>query len=244
MKIKNCEVHGIEYNYICPECVKSFLKNTPFSNLEEIRNYQKENAKKVYLIDKITKYNLIGIINLKISENLAYSALLIYDIKGKNITDIKFKSYKPIFTEYFPSILFLNQTEIYLDLIKDIKIIPDCYIINASVQIHPYLYGAACDFGLQTETPVVGYTKKLLFGELRKINENLNIPEIYYREKLIGYAIPKPNSKKFLYVSVGNNISLITTLKLFNIMDFEIFSVLSGRLNNFIQNELKKIIKT
>ena len=151
--------------------------------------------------------------------------------------DTKFKCLKPKFTEYFPSILFLNQTDIYLDLTKDLDIPLDCYVTNSSGQIHPYLYGCACDFGLKIKTPVIGYTKKLLFGELRENKQNPNIPGVYSQDSLIGYAIPKPNSKNYLYISVGNNISLQSALKLLLKIDLMILRKLDIDLNSYIQNK-------
>jgi deoxyinosine 3'endonuclease (endonuclease V) len=170
---------------------------------------------------------------------MAYSGIHIYNLKEMKILNTKFSCIKPIFTEYFPSVLFLNRTNIYLDLIKDLDISLDCYIINSSGQIHPYLYGCACDFGLKIRTPVIGYTKKLLFGELKSLNQKSEIKGIYFEGSLIGYAIPKPNSKKFLYISVGNNISLQSALKLFINIDFMVFSNLNNELNNFIQYKTK-----
>ncbi len=222
--------------------MKPYLNSTQFSDLKDIRKYQKENAENISLIDKITNFNIIGIINTRLIEDLSYSGLIIYNINDKEIVKIFFKTFKPIFTEYFSSILYLNQTEIYLDLIKNIDIIPDCYIINASGQIHPYFYGAACDFGLQIETPVIGYTKKLLFGELRINKEKSNISQVYSEENLIGYAIPKLNTKKFYYISVGNNISLQSALTIFTQLDLGLFSSLRNDLNNYIQNRKRGII--
>lgn len=187
------------------------------------------------LVDKRTDYNLIGLINIRFIEDLAYSGLLIYDIKDKEIVNTNFNSFKPLFTEYFSSILFLNQTDIYLDLLKDLKIVPDCYVVNSSGQIHPFLYGGACDFGLKVDVPVIGYTKKLLFGELKKTNENLDISGIYYQDRLLGYAIPKPGSKKFLYISVGNNISLKTAKEVFLKVNLTMISILKQKLNSFIR---------
>lgn len=222
--------------------MKPYLNSTQFSDLKEIRNYQKTNAEKVSLIDKRTDFNIIGIINTRLIEDLAYSGIITYNINDKEIMNTFFQTFKPIFTEYFSSILYLNQTEIYLDLIKNIDIIPDCYILNASGQMHPYFYGAACDFGLQIETAVMGYTKKLLFGELRINKEKSNISQVYSEEKLIGYAIPKLNTKKFYYVSVGNNISLLSALTIFTQLDLGLFSSLRNDLNNYIQNRKRGII--
>ena len=163
---------------------------------------------------------------------MAYSGLLIYDINNKKIINTIFKSFKPLFTEYFSSILFLNQTDIYLNLVKDLKIVPDCYIVNSSGQIHPFFYGGACDFGLKINIPVIGYTKKLLFGEKDR-DELQNISRIYYQDRLLGYAIPKPGSQKFLYISVGNNISLKTAKEVFLKVNLKMISILKQKLNSF-----------
>lgn len=234
-----CKSHNIEYQYICPRCVEPYLKGTEFPNLAEIREYQKENSKKVDLLDTVVNFDLIGIIKVKLIEKLAYSGILIYDLKEKRIVDTHFKSYKPLFTKYFPSILFLNHTGIYLDLLRDLEIKPDCYIINSSGQIHPFYYGAACDFGLKVKVPVIGYTNKLLFGALRTSKKNSNIFEVFHEERLLGFAIPKPNSKKFFYISVGNNISLDTAKKLFLKLDLKLLSDIKVKLNNFIHLNVK-----
>ena len=146
----------------------------------------------------------------------------------------------PIFTAYLPTLLFLNQTQIYLDLINNLDLIPDCYFLNSSGQIHPFFYGAACDLGLKIDIAVIGYTKKLLIGDIRYNHQNPPISEIYYQEKLVGFAVPRPNSKKFFYISVGNNISLFTALSLFQKINLKIISRLKIELNNYIQKYLKK----
>ncbi|MFX0189018.1 MAG: endonuclease V [Candidatus Hodarchaeota archaeon] len=236
IKTDRCKVHSIEYYYVCPECVQPYLINTPFSTLEEVREFQKENAKKVSLIDKNTEYNLIGLIKIRFLEGLAYSGLLIYNISDNEIVNISFKSFKPIFTKYLSSILFLNQTDVYMDLICDSKIVPDCYIVNSSGQIHPFLYGCACDFGLKINIPVIGYTKKLLFGELKETKKNIKFSEIYYQDRILGYAIPKIGSKRYFYISVGNNISLKSAMDVFLKLNLKMMRILKQKLNSFIRS--------
>jgi len=231
---KICETHLLKFEYVCPKCLKPFLKHTNFSSLDEIREYQRINAKKVNLSDKIEQFKIAGIIKTKFIENIVYSILLFYDINKERILNIRFKSYNSPYMKYFPSVLFLNHTDIYLNLIKDLPNYPDFYIVNSSGQIHPFFYGAACDFGLKTEIPVIGFTKNLLFGKIKDNEIEQGVKTIYHRSKLLGYAISKPYSKKFLYISVGNNISLLTALKIFLKIDFKIFSSLSIELNNYI----------
>lgn len=176
---------------------------------------------------------------IRIIKDKAHSGLILYDYEKKLITNSYFKTHNVKISQYLPSILFLTQTDIYLDLVTNIREKPDCYIINSSGQIHPFLFGAACDFGLKIKTPVIGYTKKLLFGTSKLYEEALNIHGIYSNDYLIGYAIPKPNSKKFYYISVGNNISLQTALKIFLELDLSIINTVNLKLSNYILNKLK-----
>jgi len=208
-------------------------------NLNEIRHYQKVNALKVNTNDILDEVRTLGFMKIKNIKDKAYSGLILYDYKEKVIIKSYFKTYKPKISEYLPSILFLTQTDIFLDLVENIKEKPDCYIINSSGQVHPFLYGAACDFGLKINTPVIGYTKKLLFGVLKAYEETSNIHGIYFNDLLIGYAIPKPNSKKFYYISIGNNISLQTALKIFLELDLSVINKLKAKLNNYILNKTK-----
>ncbi|MFX0044081.1 MAG: endonuclease V [Candidatus Hodarchaeota archaeon] len=177
---------------------------------------------------------------IKIFERKAYSGLFIYDYKKNMIINSYFEMQEAKISEYLPSVLFLTQTDIYLNLVENVEEEPDCYIVNSSGQVHPFLYGAACDFGLKIETPVIGYTKKLLYGVLKIYDEKTNIHGIFSNNLLIGFAIPKPNSNKFYYISIGNNISLQTALKLFLELDLSVINMLNTKLNNFILNKTKK----
>jgi deoxyinosine 3'endonuclease (endonuclease V) len=176
---------------------------------------------------------------IKIIKNKAFSGLVIYDYRKNMIINSYFKMRKAKISEYLPSILFLTQTDVYLDLTENFQETADCYIINSSGQVHPFLYGAACDFGLKIKTPVIGYTKKLLFGILKVYEEKSNIHGIYSNDLLIGFAIPKPDSKKFYYISIGNNISLQTALKIFLELDLSVINKLNTKLNNYILNKTK-----
>jgi deoxyinosine 3'endonuclease (endonuclease V) len=120
------------------------------------------------------------------------------------------------------------------------EITPDCYIVNSSGQMHPYLYGSACDFGLKISIAVIGFTNKLLFGNLKENFEESPYIEVVHKKHLIGYAIPKPNSKKYLYISVGNHISLETALNIFLVLDQNLISSLKMELHNFISSSLNR----
>lgn len=175
---------------------------------------------------------------IKLKEDLAYSCALIYNRKEKKIIEETFLISKPLITEYFPTILFLNQTPIYIDLINKLNMEQDCFIVNSSGQIHPFYYGTACDLGLQIDTPVIGYTKSLLFGEIRENNADSDFKEIVSENRLLGYAIPKPGSAKYYYVSIGNKVSPKTLKNLFKNFDLNVINQLNRSLDSFIKTSI------
>ncbi|MFX1316125.1 MAG: endonuclease V [Promethearchaeota archaeon] len=175
---------------------------------------------------------------IKILKETTYSGAIIYDCNEKTILMSYFNRDKPKFSTYLPSILFLYQTDLYLNLNRRIKEKLDCYIVNSSGQLHPYLFGAACDFGLRINTPVIGYTKKLLYGNIKINGEPQNFHGISSNDHLIGYAIPRPNSKKYFYISIGNNLSLQKALNIFLKLDLTLISKLNTMLNDYIKKDI------
>ena len=107
---KICKIHGSVYNYVCSECLRPFLRETQFSSLKEVRNYQIHYARKVKFEDKGNSIKCIGIIKLKVLKEIAYIGAYFYDLNKQKLKNSLFKVYKPRFSEYFPSVLFLNQS--------------------------------------------------------------------------------------------------------------------------------------
>ncbi|MHA1805074.1 MAG: endonuclease V [Promethearchaeota archaeon] len=232
--MRTCEMHGTSYYYTCPDCLKPYLKATPFSSLDEIRHYQREMAKEVNQNDIVRDHEVVGIIKIKFQENLAHVGYLRYSLVEKKISSFKMTSLEPIFTRYFPSVLFLNHSNLYLKIINELEKQPDCYLLNSSGRIHPFFYGAACDVGKQINIPVIGYTESLLFGTILK-EKNSSLLQITCEGETIGMGVPRPNSKKYYYISVGNNISLVSAVRVFLAIDFSVFSELKRRINKAIQ---------
>ncbi|MBD3339118.1 MAG: hypothetical protein GF353_08410 [Candidatus Lokiarchaeota archaeon] len=237
--LKYCDKHNLEYNYICPKCIKPLLLKTQFSDLFEIRQYQRDQSTKISEVDLKTEYRTIGIIKIRFKRGIVHTGILIYDLNERIVIDEFFEKIPPKFTNYLPSILFLNWTEIYLQLIKNSGFNPDCYIVNSSGKIHPYLCGAACELGLRLDSSIIGYTKSLLFGVVKEM-KNLKLRRqsiwgVFHEGNLLGYRIPKPNSTKHFYISVGNNISLESALKIFLNLDFKLFSLILVKIHNFFK---------
>jgi len=215
-----CKKHDLSYTYVCPECLKPYLKGSIFLNLEEIRQYQKSNSLKVKTIDAKKTINIICALKIKYIENIAFAGSLLYDINHQSVTNCKIMKFHQPFP-YFSTVLFLRDLEIYLKLAQELIDEPDCYILNASGQLHPFFFGTASNFGikLKSEVPVIGITKKPLIKDiqvknLKKIDDGKIIGDVILIDKTIGKYLTSEDSKKGTYISVGNNISLDSALKI------------------------------
>ncbi len=230
---KSCSVHNLSYRYVCPECIKPFLKDTPFRDLKNVREYQVKKSSEIIEKDNRKDFNTIGLLKFRIVGSKSFGVADIIDLRLGKSLDTCYKVFCPKFTDYFSTLLFLNHTDIYLDLIGILKVKPDCYIINASGRMHPFFYGVACELGLKNDTSVFGYTKTLLFGKVDQDTAK-EFPIVSYKEDHIGYAVPRINSNKSYYISVGNNISLNTALNLFLKLEPNFHDLLAQKLRKYI----------
>jgi len=245
-----CKKHNLSYKYVCPECFQPYLEETPFSSLEEIRKYQKLNSKRIKTTNLNNKINLIACLKIKYYNNVAYAGSILYDIKNQKYKNFKIRKYKQIIP-YFPTLLFLRDLEIYLNLAEQIKFNPDCYILNASGQLHPFLFGVASDFGvkLKEEIPVIGVSKNNLCKSsipinLKELNKSKIVGDIVFKNKLVGKYLLIKNLKNGIYISVGNNISLnFAMIIISNLLKYRIpepIRLLNIELNKTIKNEIER----
>ena len=242
-----CEKHNFDYKYVCSKCLDPYLRNTTFSSLEEIREYQKINSIKINTANQKNEINTLICLKIRYFNKLIYAGSLLYDIKKQmtiNFDILKFKESFP----YFPTILFLRDLEVYLNLVEEINYHPDCYLLNASGQLHPYLFGVASDFGLnlKSKIPVIGVTKKnlcrnVIINNLKGLNGDKIVGDVLFENKIVGKYLSFKNLKKGIYISVGNNISLNSALKIIlKIVKYRIpepIRLLSIELNKFIKKE-------
>ena len=242
-----CKKHNLSYKYVCPECFQPYLKETAFSSLEEIREYQSLSSKRIKTTNPKSKINLIACLKIKYYNNVAYAGTIFYDIKNQKAKNFEIRKYKQTIP-YFPTLLFLRDLEIYLNLAEQIKFNPDCYLLNASGQLHPFLFGVACDFGLKLkeDIPVIGVTKKNLYKSgqlinLKELNEFKIVGDIVFKNHLVGKYLSIKNLEKGIYISVGNNISLNLAIKIIsNLLKYRIpepIRLLNIELNKTIKNE-------
>lgn len=110
---------------------------------------------------------------------------------------------------YIPGLLMIREAKPLLATLKLLKKDFDLLLIDGHGVLHPRRCGLACFIGMVTNKPTIGVGKHLLCGTVRKdqfIDDG---------GQIIGCKVSNARvAKKSVYVSVGNLISLVTSIRI------------------------------
>jgi len=172
--------------------------------LDKLKKEQEKLARKVSLKDAFDEINLIAGCDINYYENTIIVGFVVFrgdDIieQSNEVREVKFP-YKPGFLSYreAPSIL-----EAFYKLQHE----PDLIMITRNGVMHPRRFGLASHIGISLDKPVIGVSKKLLYGEVKD-------GKVYGGDKLIGYVLKVKDQSNPIYVSPGNKVSMKTALEI------------------------------
>jgi deoxyribonuclease V len=110
---------------------------------------------------------------------------------------------------YIPGLLMIREAKPVLATLKLLKKDFDLLLIDGHGVLHPRRCGLACFIGVVTNKPTIGVGKHLLCGTVRKDHF------IDDGGQIIGFKVSNArNAKKSVYISVGNLISLVTSIRI------------------------------
>jgi deoxyribonuclease V len=110
---------------------------------------------------------------------------------------------------YIPGLLMIREAKPVLATLKLLKKDFDLLLIDGHGLLHPRRCGLACYIGIVINKPTIGVGKHLLCGSVR---EDQFIED---RGQIIGFKISNSrNDKRSVYVSVGNLITLVTSIRM------------------------------
>ena len=110
---------------------------------------------------------------------------------------------------YIPGLLMIREAKPVLATLKLLKKDFDLLLIDGHGVLHPRRCGLACFLGLVTNKPTIGVGKHILCGTVRKDHFIVDCGQI------IGFKVTNArNAKKPVYISVGNLISLGTSIRI------------------------------
>lgn len=178
---------------------------SPYSN---IRRLQEEIARKVVANGSIDNDEIEHVCGIDVSyrNNIAYTCAVI--VKKSTLELVKCANTKSVVTEpYIPGFLMLREAEPLLHTLKLLQNQFDLLLIDGHGQLHPRRCGLACYIGVIIDKPTIGIAKSLLCGSVRKDEF------IEFDGDVLGLRM-KNHSRKQIYVSVGNKLSLGSAIKI------------------------------
>ncbi|WP_456330558.1 endonuclease V [Archaeoglobus sp.] len=182
-------------------------------NLEELRKIQEKMAKSVVLDDLIPlddiKY-VVGVDQAFIDDKIISCAVKLR-LPELEVVDKSVKTEKVSFP-YIPTFLMFREGEPAVNAVKDLVDERTAIMVDGSGIAHPRKCGLATYIALKLRKPTVGITKKRLFGEVIKVNEEL--AKIVDGKEVIGFTLKTCKRCNPIYISPGSFISPESSLKL------------------------------
>ncbi len=193
------------------------------SNVEDLKRIQTECGKKIVETDRVdlNKIRYIGGMDLtfkdlKKNPTEALVSLVVVDRKSLKPVDIVIKHTKVDFP-YIPTFLAFRELPALLEVYNQAKIKPDTYFIDGQGKIHPRRCGIASHFGVETDTVAVGVAKSHLYGKFSYPCSKRGCFSFVKDPKtgeILGAVVRTKDNTYPVFVSVGNNISLKSAIKL------------------------------
>lgn len=174
-----------------------------------LKNLQKEFANKVIKKNDF-RQNIKYVCGIDVSykNNFAFCSAVVINRKTLEILEIA-NTKTTINFPYISGLFMLRETKPILCTLKQVKYPFQLLLIDGHGILHPRRCGIACYIGLITNNPTIGIAKKLLCGTIQSGNF------VKKNNDIIGYAIQKEdNVSKTIFVSIGNNISLLYSIQL------------------------------
>ena len=181
----------------------------------------------------LNSISLIGSLDVSFTEPEGKNGIACYVVMTYPDCKIVYKNFEPFETEnpFISGFLAFREYEKMLDMVtiqreEDPDATPDVLMIDGGGKWHYRLFGLACQVGvLVGDIPTIGVAKKMMLvdglvrGDEKKFMKkipNKGEYEIYKKPntKEIYGAVYNSGSKHPIYISVGNNISLDSAIKI------------------------------
>ncbi len=117
----------------------------------------------------------------------------------------------PVHMPYVPTLLSFRELPPAIAAIKQLKVQPDVFLVDAQGWAHPYRCGFACHIGLVLRKPTVGVAKSRLIGEPTEVCGRTVLVD---KCEIIAEILTTQKGTKPIYVSVGHMLSLETAVEI------------------------------
>lgn len=188
------------------------------NNLETLIAKQKMGSSLVNEKNSFTQAKILLVTATKQINKSIFSIGLLYDLDTNTYKEHWISAAFPVSHKYIPSFLSLRRKIPVVAAVNHYEKKFDVVMLEGAGRQHPRKYGLACEIGVEVNISVLGIVKHSLWGEIdysdfTVFSDYKSFP-VYDGDDKIAYFVRKNNNKNGIFISVGNNISLDSALKI------------------------------
>jgi deoxyribonuclease V len=152
----------------------------------------------------------VGGIDVSYFDSLGVGAATILDYQSLKVLETAVASC-PVRIPYIPTLLSFREIPPALAAIRQLRLQPDVFLVDAQGWAHPYRCGFASHLGLVLKMPTVGAAKSRLIGDPTKVDSKTVLMD---KGEVIGEVVTTKEAAKPVYVSIGHMVSLETAVQI------------------------------
>jgi deoxyribonuclease V len=168
-------------------------------------------SEKIIREDRLPKeIRVVGGVDVSYVGDMGIGAITVLDYGTLELLETQVATC-PVKMPYVPTLLSFREIPPAVAAIKQLKLQPDIFLVDAQGLAHPFRCGFASHLGLVLGKPTVGAAKSKLIGELTEINGRR---VLFDKGEIIGEVVTTKAGIKPIYVSIGHKISLETAIQI------------------------------
>jgi deoxyribonuclease V len=175
---------------------------------------QTELASKIKLHPYSKKPNIVCGIDLAYHTDHAVAVIIIMDHHSKAIKEIVHHTDR-VEEAYVPGMLAFRELPLILKAWEKVTVEPDVVYFDGNGMLHPRRMGIATHASFFLHKPTIGIAKTYLLGSHEKLGDiQGDYQYIYDQNECIGAVVRTQTNVKPVYVSVGNDMTLVDAIRL------------------------------
>ena len=187
--------------------------NAMFS-VEKAHETQIRLSERIILKDEIPdEIRFVAGVDVAYAKDVSIAAITVLDYNSLILKESQITVRKTRFP-YIPTLLSFREIPPAVQAIRNLRLQPDVFLVDAHGYAHPHRCGFASHLGLAIKKPTIGVAKSMLIGSLEKSVENEDIVMIRHKGEIVGAKVITKHEQKPVYVSVGHMVSLKTSIKI------------------------------
>ncbi len=180
---------------------------------QEALALQKQLAAQVVTENRLGRVTTVAGVDVGQQGDMAQAAVVVLDFPDLEIKEAATARRRVQFP-YIPGLLSFREGPVILDALDKLAATPDLFVFDGQGRAHPRRLGIASHMGLLTGLPAIGCAKSRLCGQHTEpgMERGSHVPLIDNGE-IIGAVLRTRTGVKPVYVSVGHNIDLDTSIE-------------------------------